>query len=250
MHSHIDFGYLWQWTYGHLVVVAIGLALLGVGKWRGWGRWVMGAVALLTLWAVAGFVIVRFILDFNGPATMPKTSFLTSGRGKIVDIGAGTGRSTLMVLEAKPETTVVAVDLFADEYVHHFGDIGNLRIVANLEEAGMQNRATVKTADMRELPFADGEFDGVVSAYAIDHLNTEGIRKSLKEAARVAKPGSDFLLMVVDKDLYLQLAFGPLMMHGGTRSAARWNELLREAGFAVIEQGKQPATYYFLARKR
>jgi hypothetical protein len=36
-------------------------------------------------------------------------------------MGAGAGRSSLMVLEARPQTTVVALDLFGESYQEHFG---------------------------------------------------------------------------------------------------------------------------------
>ena len=62
---------------------------------------ILGAI---TLWAFSSFLVVRFLFDINGRATMPTESFLKSGAGKVLDMGAGTGRSTLMVLEARPQT--------------------------------------------------------------------------------------------------------------------------------------------------
>jgi hypothetical protein len=38
----------------------------------------------------------------------------------------------------------------------------------------VNQRATIATADMRKLAFEPAAFDGVVSAYAIDHLNRQG----------------------------------------------------------------------------
>ncbi|MFN0102630.1 MAG: methyltransferase domain-containing protein [Bryobacteraceae bacterium] len=250
MHSNIDFGYPWFLTHGHLAAAAAGFALLALGRWRGWGRWVMGGLGLLTLWAVAGFAIARFVLDFNGRPVLPTETFLASGKGKVLDMGAGTGRSALMVLESRPDVTLVAIDSFEQSYVDHFGNIGNSRIVMNLTSAGVERRATVQKADMRQLPFGAGEFDGIVSAYAIDHLNREGIQKSLAEAARVVKPGGEFLLMLVNNDFWLRFAYGPLFMHGFTRNAGQWAKLLNDAGFEVLEQGQRPATNFLLARRR
>lgn len=36
-----------------------------------------------------------------------------------------------------------------------------------------------------KLPFPDGTFDGIVSAYAIDHLSHDGIKAAFHEANRV-----------------------------------------------------------------
>jgi ubiquinone/menaquinone biosynthesis C-methylase UbiE len=102
---------------------------------------------------------------------------------------------------------------------------------------------------MRKLPFEGAAFDGVVSTYAIDHLDRKGIHTALAEASRVLKPGGQFLMMVITKDFWLKFTFGPLLLHRGTASAAWWTGRLQEAGFQVIEQGTRPATLYILARK-
>jgi ubiquinone/menaquinone biosynthesis C-methylase UbiE len=203
----------------------------------------IGAVAL---WSIAAFAVARFGLNANGRLALPTEKFLASGAGRVLDMGAGTGRSTLMVLEARPQTTVVALDLFAESYKQHFGpgESGQERLLRNLKAAGVEKRAT-----MRQLPFEAATFDGVVSTYAIDHLDREGIPLALREASRVLKPGGEFLMMVIAKDAWLKFAFGPLLLHSGTRSAQRWVSLLQEAGFQMVEQGNRPATLYFLARK-
>ncbi len=102
---------------------------------------------------------------------------------------------------------------------------------------------------MRKLRFEGGSFDAVVSAYAIDHLNSAGIRESLIEASRVLKPGGDFLLMVINKDVWITFAWGPLAAHMGARTPERRIELLRGAGFQIVESGTRPGTPYLLARK-
>jgi ubiquinone/menaquinone biosynthesis C-methylase UbiE len=167
-------------------------------------------------------------------------------------MGAGTGRSTLMVLESRPQTHVVALDLFGDSYRAHFGkgDNGEQRLRDNLRAAGVDTRATIQAGDMKSLPFEAATFDAIVSSYAIDHLGRTGIPQALHEAFRVAKPGAEFLLMVIGKDPWLTFTFGPLLMHGGTRGAQWWTAQLREAGFEPVEEGMRPGTLYVLSRKR
>lgn len=156
-----------------------------------------------------------------------------------------------MVLEARPQTTVVALDLFAQSYKAHFGSeqTGPQRLQSNLRAAGVEQRATIQTGDMRKMPFGPATFDGIVSTYAIDHLNRAGVEISLQEALRVLKPGGDFLLMVIAKDLWLKFTFGPLLLHSGARGAEWWTSRLQTTGFQIAEQGMRPATLYFLARK-
>lgn len=156
-----------------------------------------------------------------------------------------------MILRARPQATLVALDLFSNAFEAHFGqgEAPQERLLANLKFAGVDGRATVQAADMRQLPFGTGEFDAVVSSYAIDHLSREGINQALSEAARVLKPGGDFLLMVLARDMCTRFAFGPLLMHSNIRGPAWWSEHVRAAGFDVIEQGTRPVTLYVLARR-
>ena len=119
----------------------------------------------------------------------------------------------------------------------------------NLKAAGVEKRAAVETADMRKLPFEAASFDAIVSSYAVDHLNRDGIKQALAEAARVVKPGGDFLLTLVANDGWAKLAFGPILSHGGTRGREWWSARLEEAGFQILETGTTPATLYLLARR-
>jgi SAM-dependent methyltransferase len=128
---------------------------------------------------------------------LPTPSFLASGSGRVLDMGAGSGRSAIMALEARPKCTLVALDLFGEQYDKHFGtdgktqdvtQIGRERLLANFRAAGVEQRASIQPGDMRHMPLEAASFDAIVNAYAIDHLNTEGIRQSLAEGARVLKP--------------------------------------------------------------
>jgi len=247
----LNFGYPWWLSYGHLPIVAAALLLLLLGWVRKWSRFPMLLLGVLALWSSTAFVVARFVFDVNGRASLPTQSFLRSGRGRVLDLGAGTGRSSIMVLEARPQATLVALDLFADSFEQHFGpsESPQHKLVSNLKAAGVEQRTTITTADMRKLPFEPATFDAIVSAYAIDHLGREGIPQALAEAARVVKPGGDFLLMLIGNEPWAQFAFGPLLMHGGLRGPAWWSSRLQEARFQVLEEGTRPATLYFLARR-
>jgi SAM-dependent methyltransferase len=251
MSSQIDFAYPWWLSYGHLVLTAIAAPFLLLSYFRKWSRVLTLLIGVVALWSFAAVIVARFGLNANGRLSLPTQEFLRSGRGRILDMGAGTGRSSLMVLEARPQTTVVALDLFAESYKAHFGPDGSgqEKLRLNLKAAGVEHRATIQAGDMRTLPFGPDAFDGVVSTYAIDHLNRNGIDRSLREALRVLKPGGEFLLMVITKDFWLKFTFGPLLLHSGTRGAAWWTSRLQETGFQMIEQGTRPATLYFLVRK-
>ena len=59
---------------------------------------------------------MTFDAGLSRPAALPTPHFLESGSGRVLDGGAGSGRSTLMVLLARPRATVVALDLFREGY--------------------------------------------------------------------------------------------------------------------------------------
>ena len=194
-------------------------------------------IGVVVAWAVVASLVARFHLNPNERAALPTQSFLASEAGKVLDMGAGTVRSTLMVLEARPQSTVVALDLFGKSHDQHFGagQSGQERLLANLRVPGVEKRATIQEGDMTKLPFESASFDGVVGCYAVDYLRREGVKSALSEAGRVLRSGGELLLRVILKDLWLRVVFEPL--------------LLQEAAFQVVKQGTQPTTLYFLGRK-
>ena len=248
--TSFDFGYTWVWTHGHLVPLAAFAALFAVAVWRRWSRWLAGVCAALALWGAAGFVITQHVLGANQPLDLPTASFLRAGTGRVLDLGAGSGRSTLMVLQARPEAHVTAVDI----YRGYFGIDDNTpaRLMANARVAGVDGRLDVKTADIRALPFADSSYDAAVSAFVIDHLDREGVTTSLKEASRVLRPGGEFLLIVLNVDAWIKVAYPLPHGHGyfsHSPAANRWTSALEGAGFEVVEQGTRPALLYVLGRR-
>jgi SAM-dependent methyltransferase len=245
-----DFGYPWWLNYGHLVILIPAVLVLIVAFVRKWPILVKVPAAVVTGWSIAAFMVVRsFGADAVPP--LPTEAFLQNGTGRVLDIGAGTGRSSIMVLRARPHATLVASDLFGASFEQHFGPgpSPQERLRANLDAAGVGSRATIETADMRKLPFDAASFDAVVSAYAFDHVGRDGAKQALAEAARVLKPGGDFLLILVANDRWVKLAFGPLLAHGGVRGPDWWQAQIGESGFHTIETGTWPATLYFLLRR-
>jgi ubiquinone/menaquinone biosynthesis C-methylase UbiE len=251
MTANVDFHYPWWLSYGHLMIAIPALLVWVWGRSRKWSKLPMFFFAAIAIWAFSSFLIARFVFNANAVPALPTQAFLPTGTGKILDMGAGTGRSSLMVLESRPNASVVALDLFTESYKHHFGTemSGQERLAANFRAAGFENRTAIQAGDMRQLPFDAASFDAIVSSYAIDHLNRKGVDSSLREALRVLKPQGDMLLTLVANDFWSSVAFGPLLLHGGLHKADWWSDRLRENGFQIVEQGTKPITLYFLARK-
>jgi SAM-dependent methyltransferase len=247
----LDFGYPWWLNYGHLALFGLLLAAIFGARAAGASGRVLLVLGVIAVWA-GGVALLVYLFGINRVPPLPTQAFLGSGTGRVLDLGAGTGRSSIMVLAERPRATLVASDLFGSSFAQHFGPSQSPqeRLLANLKRAGVDARATIETADMLKLPFSDGEFDAIVSAYAMDHLGRRGATVALAEAHRVLRPGGDFLLMLVANDGWAKLAFGPLLSHGGTYGAEWWRAAAGAAGFDVREQGSRPVTTYFLLTGR
>lgn len=249
MFSAYDFGYAWPWTCAHLIPAALSF-VLAVVLWRiRWRRSAIVAAGLL-LWALAAQLAVHLVFRINRPMLLPTPNFLASGSGRVLDIGAGSGRSALMVLLARPQATVTALDDFSAPYIR---DHGPEHTRANARIAGAADRLDIVSADMRRIPLPDASYDAAVSAYAIDHLRRGDIPKALTEVARVLRPSGQFLLIVQHPDRWVRFAY-PLIhahMYYGRRPARDlWIGLLTDAGFGIMEEGYPPGSLSLLAVKR
>jgi SAM-dependent methyltransferase len=242
-----EFGYSWPIVYGPLVPLVVGTLLGALGVWRAWPRWVAVLMGFIALWALTALFIVNVTWGINKPMTLPTPHFLASGAGRVLDAGAGSGRAAVGVLLARPNATVTGLDIYSGYW--GIDDNTPARFMENARISGAADRAEARTGDVRKMPFADGEFDAVISSYAIDHLRREGIEQAIAEVARVLKPRGEFLLMIVSADWATWLVSPPIAHHQRP-DPARWRARLAQAGFAVEEEGKAPVTLYFLARKR
>ena len=251
MFGGYDFGYPAYLTRGHLIVFGVFGLLAVLGFWRGWRSWLTAGATLVARYGLAGTIVVQLVLGFDKPGTLPTPQFLPSGSGRVLDLGAGSGRATLMVALERPNARVTGLDL----YKGYFGIEDNTpeRLMANANIAGVANRVDTKVGDMRDLPFEPGTFDAALSAFAIDHLPRKDIPIALNEAARVLKPGGQFLYLGLNSDMYIQFVFPPLHGHGYWHRSElpdAWSALLKGAGFDVIGVGTKPGTVWVLGQKK
>lgn len=103
-------------------------------------------------------------------------AMLGGGPGVCLDFGCGTGHAIPLLREAG--WTVVATDVSADQ----------LEVAS--EHAG---DAQLVHADGHQLPFADGQFDAVISLFT--HTDFDDLDAAIGEVARVLKPGGRFVYL-------------------------------------------------------
>jgi SAM-dependent methyltransferase len=103
-------------------------------------------------------------------------------------------------------------------------------------------------ADVRDLPFANGTFDGIVSNSTLDHFESlDDLSVSLQELCRVLRPGGQMILTLDNRSnpvillrnwlpfrLLKRLKIIPYYV-GVTLRVNRLEYLLKETGFEVLE---------------
>ena len=120
------------------------------------------------------------------------------------------------------------------------------------KERGVEDQVEVRSADVEQLPFADGEFDRVLSFAGLHCFPRP--RKAVLEIARVLRPGADFTgsVFLTGTGLrYVPAIVGGrvagLMGPSGTRSDLEgW---LRDAGLRNLRIELSGAIAYFRATK-
>ena len=177
-----DFGYMWPITRGHFLVFLLFGAVAAVCAWRGWPRWITALTSVVAAWGLAGALVMHYAIQINAPMTMPTDRSWPRAAATWSIWAPAPGRATLMVLMARPRTTVTGLDRYTGYY--GIDDNSPDRLRANARLAGVEDRLRVQVGDMRELPFKDGEFDGALSVAAMDHLRAQ------RHPARAGRDGA------------------------------------------------------------
>jgi SAM-dependent methyltransferase len=147
-----------------------------------------------------------------------------------LDVGTGGGGLALRL--ARDGADVVGVDIAEDGLEH-------ARAAARDEGVA----ATFRYGDARELPFADGQLDGVASAFGV--IFAPDPERAAAELGRVCRAGGKLGLTLMPLDSRTGAVFGVLARHGGPRHhPASWEadvERLLGAAFELeVERRESP----------
>ena len=154
-------------------------------------------------------------------------------RGDETVLDVGCGRGVMLVGAARRLTTgsAAGIDIWQTKDLS-----GNHPDAAteNARREGVESRVTVKTADMREIPFHDGHFDVVVSNAAIHNLSKADERAAaIREIARVLKPGGVCILT----DVRHEAQYTNTLRAGGVTEVQRRDNGVAALFFAAISLG-------------
>jgi ubiquinone/menaquinone biosynthesis C-methylase UbiE len=105
--------------------------------------------------------------------------------GKILDAGTGTARIPILICQQGWRSPIVGIDLAKSML-----EVGEQNVIG----AGLKGQITLELADVKQLPYADAEFDLVISNSLVHHLPNP--LSFFQEVKRVLK--SDGALLIRD----------------------------------------------------
>ena len=174
-------------------VVAVSAVLaFGVG-----GAWPVPVASLLAVLAVyplgmCALMLYDRLVTKRATADMLVSMVGCTGGEHALDVGCGRG---LMLVGAARRLTsghATGVDLWRKQDQSAKTPVQTL---AKARIAGVADRVSVDTADMRDLPFPDAHFDVVLSNWAVHNLDAATDRtRALAEMIRVLRPGGTLIL--------------------------------------------------------
>ncbi|MFQ4144092.1 class I SAM-dependent methyltransferase [Chlorogloeopsis sp. ULAP02] len=101
----------------------------------------------------------------------------------VLDAGTGTGRIPILMCQMRSQWQIIAIDLAK-----------NMLEIASrhIEQAGLQSQIRLELIDAKHLPYADGQFDLIVSNSLVHHLPDP--LSFFSEIKRVLKPNGGIFL--------------------------------------------------------
>jgi ubiquinone/menaquinone biosynthesis C-methylase UbiE len=117
---------------------------------------------------------------------------LWDGRGRALDIGTGGGRLAVPIAREFPEAQVTGVDIWPKSW--GAWGLSKRRAEQNAAVAGVSDRCVFQYGSALELPFEDGTFRLVVSAFTFHAIEIPDRMALFAEALRVLEPGGTLVI--------------------------------------------------------
>jgi len=121
-------------------------------------------------------------------AFFKRQAFPIEGCKRILDVGSGAGQLlTHLVRHSDTDAEIVAMDLSTEMLVRASKRLNDPRL-------------SFMTADVTQLPFADGTFDCATCGWVLEYLPDP--QPGLQELARVVRPGGRLLLLCTENTVF------------------------------------------------
>jgi arsenite methyltransferase len=176
-------------------VAGLGLSLALPRLPLAWLRWLAGPAALTG----AVFLLQAAVMFWGSKVGKLRLRDKLIGaipwRGdeRVLDVGCGHGLMLIGAAKQLRSGRAVGLDLWQQE-----DQAGNSAgaTMQNAALEGAADRVELRDGDARKTPFADGEFDVVMSSWALHNIyERAGREAAVREMARVLKPGGRMVIV-------------------------------------------------------
>jgi demethylmenaquinone methyltransferase/2-methoxy-6-polyprenyl-1,4-benzoquinol methylase len=148
---------------------------------------------------------------------------------RVLDVGCGTGYTTLGVLNRRDVGEAVCLDM---------NPVQLNRASKNLHSK--KAKLSISRGDAENLPFIDKSFDAVISVGAIEYFPDP--EKVLKELARVANPNGNVIVCGPESAWFSKFALNRIFY---TPSAKEMEEIFRKAGLVQVKSALTGVNTFF-----
>jgi len=171
--------------------------------------------------------ITQYVLPPN--EGLVRQSAIATVQGKprrILDLGCGTGSTTLLLKQAFPEAEVIGLDLSPYMLVMS---------AYKAQQAGLKIQFVHANAE--QTPFSDGSFDLVTASLLFHETPPQAARAILRESARLLRAGGEVLILdgnqktLRQTDWLTQIFEEPYIQAYATGSVDAW---MGAAGFGAV----------------
>ena len=185
-----------------LISIAAVLTSLAYPTWAFILCWILGGISLISgiLWHLfMGFAANPNKIELLQRDFLERLEKIWDGKGKVLDIGTGSGRVAIEIAKRFPEAQIVGVDLWAKGW--RFFGVSKAQAETNARIQNVSNRCVFQHGSALDMPFEDSEFQLVVSSFVFHEIGIPDRTELFREAIRVLAPGCVFMILDVFNSL-------------------------------------------------